>query len=70
MSQPDRQLRAGADTLKEHRNVRRLVLELAEQIRLRRPELDKNAAIEQALEQFTKGMTLQDQMRVRALLQS
>jgi hypothetical protein len=50
--------------------VRRLVLELADEIRRRHPELDKSAAIEQALEQFTKGMTLQDQMRVRALLQS
>ena len=50
----------------KHRNVRRLVLELAEAILLRRPELTRDGAIEQALEQLTKGMTLQEQMRVRA----
>jgi hypothetical protein len=50
----------------KHRNVRRLVLGLAEEILRRHPEITRDSAIEQALEQLTKGMTLQEQMRVRA----
>ena len=54
----------------KHRNVRRLVLELAEEILRRHPEITRDSAIEQAVEQLTKGMTLQEQMRVRALVSS
>jgi hypothetical protein len=58
-------IRAWRFTMK-HRNVRRVVLELADEILRRHPEITRDSAIEQAVEQLTKGMTLQEQMRLRA----